>query len=728
MKKHKLFITCFFSLLSFSVIAQWEWQNPYPQGNHLNEVFCINQCEGWVAGDLGSVLKTTDGGMTFEKMECPVQVNLNTVEFFNSNLGFCAGDHGTLLKVNTDGISWSILEVGISADLKDICLIDPNYVWVVGDKGTLLHSTDEGNTWEQQYNDTSVCLNSVCFLDAINGWAVGGNNSGEGVVLQTSDGGETWGEISGGTIPPLSVAFFIDTDVGWAVMTDGTVYRSLDGGISWVLQFPDPPATMNFRDIFFTDADNGWAVGVSFWVPIQNSVILHTYDGGETWEPQEDYSWRGFNSVFFTDPGHGCAVGSYGTVTCTPDGGNTWVVLSGGYSRPALYDVFFTGEEDGWAVGGNEYPFDSKLMHTIDGGNSWEEMEATENILYGIFFINSSKGWIVGGPALNDISAIILNTENGGLSWETQYQGTGSLSFKDVCFTDPNQGWAVGGSNNVNPPNGTLLFHTINGGNIWEDQSWITDKSLSAICFTDPDHGWIVGHEVIMNTNNGGQTWEELWNGIHSWKEVCFIDPDHGWVLGDSIYGSSCSDIVMRTSNGGVTWVKQYFDQSLEGICFTDIYRGWIVGQNGIILFTNDGGNTWEIQYSNTIENLYGVSFIDQDKGWIVGSHTAIFHNDNGGLVQIPNDQKPKAKSRLQTYPNPFSNQTTIKFTLPESEFITLSIYDITGKHLETILSKKLSKGNHKINWNAEGLIEGVYFIRLETNTSSIVQKVVILK
>jgi len=70
----------------------------------------------------------------------------------------------------------------------------------------------------------------------------------------------------------------------------------------------------------------------------------------------------------------------------------------------------------------------------------------------------------------------------------------------------------------------------------------------------------------------------------------------------------------------------------------------------------------------------------------------------------------------LNNVPNPFSNQTIIEFTIPKSELVTLSIFDISGKHLKTILSKKLSKGNHKIKWNAEGLNEGIYFIRLETN------------
>jgi hypothetical protein len=85
-------------------------------------------------------------------------------------------------------------------------------------------------------------------------------------------------------------------------------------------------------------------------------------------------------------------------------------------------------------------------------------------------------------------------------------------------------------------------------------------------------------------------------------------------------------------------------------------------------------------------------------------------------------------KLGLNVFPNPFKYQSTIEFTLPESDFVTLSFYDIAGKQLETILSKKLSKGEHKINWNAKGLNEGIYFIQLGTLNQTITKKIILLE
>ena len=110
---------------------------------------------------------------------------------------------------------------------------------------------------------------------------------------------------------------------------------------------------------------------------------------------------------------------------------------------------------------------------------------------------------------------------------------------------------------------------------------------------------------------------------------------------------------------------------------------------------------------------LNSTADIGVDEVLLAGT-TSKFYNSESSVV-------------LDVFPNPFSNQTTIEFTLPDADFVTLSMYDITGKQLKTILSKKLSKGIHQINWNAKGLNEGIYFIRLETNTGSIVQKAIIL-
>jgi hypothetical protein len=57
-------------LLPFSILyAQWDWQNPVPQGNNLNAVKFLNSSFGWAVGDYGTILRTVDGGVQWEEQE-----------------------------------------------------------------------------------------------------------------------------------------------------------------------------------------------------------------------------------------------------------------------------------------------------------------------------------------------------------------------------------------------------------------------------------------------------------------------------------------------------------------------------------------------------------------------------------------------------------------------------------------------------------------------------------
>ncbi|MGE5805608.1 MAG: MBL fold metallo-hydrolase [Ignavibacteria bacterium] len=81
-----------------------------------------------------------------------------------------------------------------------------------------------------------------------------------------------------------------------------------------------------------------------------------------------------------------------------------------------------------------------------------------------------------------------------------------------------------------------------------------------------------------------------------------------------------------------------------------------------------------------------------------------------------------------QSYPNPFNPSTTINFSIPNSSFVFLKIYDINGKEVAVIIRKELPEGNHSIKWNAAGLSSGVYFYRLEAGNFSATKKLLLLK
>ncbi len=74
----------------------------------------------------------------------------------------------------------------------------------------------------------------------------------------------------------------------------------------------------------------------------------------------------------------------------------------------------------------------------------------------------------------------------------------------------------------------------------------------------------------------------------------------------------------------------------------------------------------------------------------------------------------PQAFVLYQNYPNPFNPSTTIRYSIPHSEFVTLRIFNVLGEQITTLVSEKVFAGTHQIEWNVEELPSGVYFYRLE--------------
>ena len=206
--------------------------------------------------------------------------------------------------------------------------------------------------------------------------------------------------------------------------------------------------------------NRGWIVG-------EGGLIVHTADGGKTWKQQEvDTTGPGFRiddlkldfkAVYFTNTNYGWAVGDEGLVATTDDGGKHWTLQRSGTSA-MLLDVYFANSKEGWIVGE-----DSDVLYTKNGGKTWNRYEyVSEFMLNGVWFVNNSKGWVVGTHDR------IFHTKDGGKSWREQsnrFEGERDRMINDnkqVFFISDNEGWIVGSDGSI--------FHTMTGGVNWERQ------------------------------------------------------------------------------------------------------------------------------------------------------------------------------------------------------------------------------------------------------------------
>ncbi len=92
------------------------------------------------------------------------------------------------------------------------------------------------------------------------------------------------------------------------------------------------------------------------------------------------------------------------------------------------------------------------------------------------------------------------------------------------------------------------------------------------------------------------------------------------------------------------------------------------------------------------------------------------------------NPSVPFSIELRQNYPNPFNPSTFIEFILPKSEFVTVKVYNILGKEVETLVSKKLNSGNHTYRFDGKNLASGVYCYRLVVREFSATRKMILLK
>jgi len=100
-------------------------------------------------------------------------------------------------------------------------------------------------------------------------------------------------------------------------------------------------------------------------------------------------------------------------------------------------------------------------------------------------------------------------------------------------------------------------------------------------------------------------------------------------------------------------------------------------------------------------------------------SPTAILHE--AGIT-------PYKYELAQNYPNPFNPSTTIKFSIPQSGNVKVTVYDAIGREVVTLINNFCQAGSYKIEWNATSYASGIYFYRIESRNFVMVKKMVLIK
>ena len=167
------------------------------------------------------------------------------------------------------------------------------------------------------------------------------------------------------------------------------------------------------------------------------------------------------------------------------------------------------------------------------------------------------------------------------------------------------------------------------------------------------------------------------------------------------------------------------FRISLDSLLIDDDVR--LVPANGTrtpfepMIHDNDGG-TWEGQLTlSTTNDDNAHSTCEVWSNTWIGDRSTLGIDGDGGII-------PYEFALFNNYPNPFNPITTIKFSIPETQQVTLKIYNLMGREVGTLIDRELHPGYHTTKWNAGSMASGVYFYRLISGKESLKQKMILLK
>jgi photosystem II stability/assembly factor-like uncharacterized protein len=172
----------------------------------------------------------------------------------------------------------------------------------------------------------------------------------------------------------------------------------------------------------------------------------------------------------------------------------------------------------------------------------------------------------------------------------------------------------------------TKIFLTSNGGATWEEGNTGIYGDVFSVSFLDSINGWSSGRQgLLMRTSDGGKNWIRVSRGtteeLHS---VDAVDEDYCWAAG----GGS----IVRTIDGGVTWLETIQTGSpLLSIDFWDRNNGWVVGWDGQMKHSTDGGASWITPTPLTSKRLSAVKFVNSRIGSTVGDSGTFLRTTNGG-------------------------------------------------------------------------------------------------
>jgi len=412
------------------------------------------------------------------------------------------------------------------------------------------------------------------------------------------------------------------------------------------------------------------------------------------------------------------------------------------------------------------------LILTSVSLSQWsEQTSGVTTALESVSPIDNNIVWIAGA------SGKVLYTSNGGTNWIIAASPNPAIDMSNIFGINATTALVTGSSSTA-----TFVYRTTNTGTSWTQVFTQSGGFIDAIIINSGGAGWMYGDPV------GGRwsIWLTTNQGV-SWDSTHFYIPQAGSEAGwnNAMAGASTSfggyfwfgtnnSIIYRAklqSGIGMTWTAQPTTgiPNIYSILFTDSLNGIAGGSSGLA-YTNSSGSNWIINTGVMGSgNITGVAvkgtqelwfargssiyYTPNDSVWsLVYTQTGTYNHlartmtpsnnniwavrSNGGIskytypigIKKIRTEIPNSYSLYQNYPNPFNPSTTIKFDVPFTSYVIITVYDVNGRGVTKLIDEKLTPGSYETKFDASNLSSGMYFYKLETNGFSETKKMILVK
>jgi photosystem II stability/assembly factor-like uncharacterized protein len=303
--------------------------------------------------------------------------------------------------------------------------------------------------------------------------------------------------------------FFLTADLGWYVNGGGKIYKTVDGGKTWIEKLSQPGTF--FRTVGFVNEKIGFAgnIGIDYFPDVTDTTPLYmTDDGGDT--------WRAVSSIDGPTVKGLCAI----------DVLHTKFINSGVLDSRTVIHA-------GGRVGGPAF-----LLRSMDGGKTWksQDVSAHTKMILDVKFFDENRGFIMGASDTDTekSNALIIATQDGGATWKKVYQSNRPFEITwKASFPTRDTGYVT--IQNYNPDKTIAQRHiakTTDGGATWNEMPLVNDYAVRefGIGFADEKIGWIGTTTGGYQTIDGGLTWVSVADMGRASNKVRIIREGNGFV------------------------------------------------------------------------------------------------------------------------------------------------------------------------------------------------------